>query len=72
MHDSSVVFSQSKKSLASEREMLPKVNGSSTNETMFSRQSSGKDKMDTAMTGGHDGLLAMISDQASTSAVPLP
>ena len=29
--------------------MLPKVNGSSTNETMFSRHSSGKDKMDTAM-----------------------
>ena len=65
-------FSVSRRNRLQVRAMLPKVNGSSTNETMFSRKSSGKDKMDTAMTGGHDGLLAMISDQASTSAVPLP
>ena len=46
-------FSVNRRNRLQVRAMLPKVNGSSTNETMFSRHSSGKDKMDTAMISDH-------------------
>ena len=49
-------FSVNRRNRLQVRAMLPNVNGSSTNEKMFSRHSSGKDKMDTAI----------ISDHAST------
>ena len=46
-------FSVNRRNRLQVRAMLPKVNGSSTNETMFSRHSFGKDKMDTAMISDH-------------------